>query len=201
MFMAKHPSVLITGSNIEKTVEQVGQAVLDQAMMFWDCGGQRGWNRGRIFQNVTWKPPVGLRDFLMDEVEKSEFNIKTSTHIEERPGMLNFSTVGRDCDQNTRVLYFQWDRVKKERIALCDRIEANFDVDALVGGEISIDIVPKGSGKHNALSYMNDGYGVHFFGDNIMNVGNDHSIAVRCSEYTEVKSVDETYKALEKLLA
>ena len=55
--------------------------------------------------------------------------------------MLNFSVIGRDCTQEQREDYFEWDKAMGERNITCMEIKGTWPkLDAVVGGQISIDI-------------------------------------------------------------
>ena len=59
---------------------------------------------------------------------------------------------------------------------LIKEIESKFDVSVSIGGEISIDIVPPGWGKHKILAHLSGDDEYTFFGDRIEVDENDHSI-------------------------
>ena len=73
---------------------------------------------------------------------------RTGLHIEKRPGMVNFSVVGRNATLGERKLYARFDSVDKERIRIAKEFKTQFpNLEAVVGGETGIDIFPKGSDK------------------------------------------------------
>ena len=56
----------------------------------------------------------------------SDWRHHHGNHIEERIGLVNYSTVGRDCDQSSRNAYYDWDKLQGERELFCkDTIEPN----------------------------------------------------------------------------
>ena len=59
--------------------------------------------------------------------------------------MLNISIVGRDCSLEQRQDYFEYDNNVGERPSIAEEINATWkDIEAVIGGQISIDITPKG---------------------------------------------------------
>ena len=71
----------------------------------------------------------------------SDWKHHHGNHIEERIGLVNYSTIGRNCDQSSRNAYYDWDQLKGERKLFCKMIEDTFPhLEASIGGEISIDI-------------------------------------------------------------
>ena len=78
-----------------------------------------------------------LISFLNDELDYSNFPIRTGDHIESRPGGINFSILGRgEGDMNGREEYVKWDRNTGERILIADRIKNQFpDLNVQIGGQ------------------------------------------------------------------
>ena len=95
--------------------------------------------------------------------------------------MLNFSIVGRDCSLEERLKYFDYDTKSNERSTISKEIIKKWNtLDAVIGGQISIDITPKGMNKSQVLEevkkfYPNDRY--IFIGDRTMEGGNDYPLA------------------------
>ena len=104
-------------------------------------------------------------------------------HIEDRGAMVNFSVVGRNCTQEQREEYFEWDKRMGERNITCMEIKGTWPkLDAVVGGQISIDIYPKGNDKSQVIDIIKQDRLVKsdeiiFIGDGIENGGNDYPLA------------------------
>jgi len=98
--------------------------------------------------------------------------------------MLNFSVVGRDCTQEQREDYFKWDKQTNERKNISNDIKSTWTkLDAVIGGQISIDIYPKGNDKSQVLNIIEQERLVPpseyiFIGDGIENGGNDYPLAL-----------------------
>ena len=97
--------------------------------------------------------------------------------------MLNFSVVGRNATLDQRAAYMEWDERKKERWSialtlLADKQEFG-DIDVSVGGEISIDIYPRGKDKSQAVEKVRQLHGlpIVFMGDRMGPNGNDYPAA------------------------
>ena len=100
-----------------------------------------------IYDN-KFKPPKDLIKYLETKVLKSEYPHRCGNHIEDRGSMVNFSVVGRDCTQEQREEYYEWDKKMGERNITAMEIKGTWpNLDAVIGGQISIDIYPKGKDK------------------------------------------------------
>ena len=74
--------------------------------------------------------------------------------------------------------YYYWDKKHKERIQICETIMSTFpNIEAAVGGQISIDIYEKGCNKAQVLDDIRGE--IYFFGDKMEKGGNDYPIAYR----------------------
>ena len=131
----------------------------------------------------TWKPSDEVRQFLQDELDYSQFRIRTDPHIEERPGCINFSVLGRGANWEERETYVQWDKDEHERESIARRFNERFpDLYATVGGQTGLDIAPLGRDKSQILRDFTDDDELHFFGDRMEPGGNDCSLAKAVKE-------------------
>lgn len=171
---------LITGSDRPKTLEQVGQRIYDSCLGVYQCNGNEHWYRNRRIKTNAWRPSYELRHYLQNKLHHSKYPFKTDKHIEDRTGMINFSTLGRAANQKQRAAYYEWDLKHKEREHIADEVNRKFkDLYASIGGQISIDIYPKGADKSQLINDLKDVYDhIHFFGDKTEHGGNDFSIAL-----------------------
>ena len=117
-----------------------------------------------------------------DTLDNSDYPVKAGNHIEDRGSMVNFSMVGRNCTISERRDYFEYDKKTKERQKIADIIKSsNKDIDAVIGGQISIDIAPKGRNKSQVLKHIiekeSDSSEFIFLGDRIEEGGNDYPLA------------------------
>ena len=88
---------LVTGSDIDKTLEQVGQDVFDNAKFSFNCSGNDVYQRGAALARNAWIPNQDVLDHLNKCLQTSPYEHRFGNHIEQRPGMLNFSIVGRNA--------------------------------------------------------------------------------------------------------
>ena len=175
-FECKHDVYLVTGSDRQKTIDQVGLDVYNRAKRVYNCSGSDVYEQDRNVYRDDWKPSDQVRQFLQDELDYSQFTIRTGTHIEERPGCINFSILGRGANWEEREVYKQWDKDENERHRIARRFNREFpDLYATVGGETGLDIAPQGRDKSQILRDF-DG-DVKFFGDKMDKGGNDYLLA------------------------
>ena len=84
-----------------------------------------------------WTLPHDVNAWLMSELRQSNFTIRTGTHIERRPGCVNFSILGRGANWEEREVYKQWDKDEHERQEIAKRFNNKFpDLFATVGGVV-----------------------------------------------------------------
>lgn len=171
---------LVTGSDLSKVQEQVPKNILDKCRGIFTCMGNELWMDGKLVYRNSVDFPEPLIGWLWQQVEHSEYPVKRSNNLEYRPGMLNFSTIGRTATLEQRKDYFLWDKQTGERQRIVNFINRKYpDFEACIGGQISIDIQPIGKNKKQALEWVVDKYDepVYFFGDHCDDGGNDSAIA------------------------
>jgi phosphomannomutase len=176
--------IFVTGSDKEKTIEQVGEKIWTRASRAYQSCGNAVYQGGQLIQKNQFDLDPELKKLLLEFVKYSDCPKQFDNHIEERIGLINFSTVGRSCPQEARDEYYDWDCRNKERETFCKIIEDKFPaLEATVGGQISIDIYPKGQNKAQVLE---DLYGpITFFGDKCEPGGNDYPIVAEMEKQIE----------------
>ena len=192
---------LLTGSDKDKTIEQVGEKIWNKATRCYQSCGNAVYEDGKLIKENKFKLDHELKFLLIETIAKSKVPMKFGNHIEERIGLINFSTVGRKIPDEARDAYERWDKRKGERERVCKRIMAQFPrLEASVGGQISIDIHPKGQDKSQIL---NDIEGpIMFFGDKCEPGGNDYPIVKKIKDkhiVHKVKDWQSTKAILESL--
>ena len=203
IFCRHHDVYLVTGSDRQKTVEQLGLDIFYTCKRVYNCSGCDVYERDKNVYRDTWKPSDEVRQFLQDELDYSQFRIRTDPHIEERPGCINFSILGRGANWEERETYVQWDKDEHERESIARRFNERFpDLYATVGGQTGLDIAPFGRDKSQILRDFNEDDELHFFGDRMEEGGNDYSLAKevekRCGFAYNVENYTETWKLLSK---
>ena len=176
--------IFVTGSDKEKTIEQVGEKIWTRAKRVYQSCGNAVYQGGELIDWKKFDAPKDLIHMLYKFLKASDWQHQHGTHVEERLGLLNYSTVGRQCDQASRNAYYDWDRISRERLTLCKMIEQEFpELEATVGGQISIDIYPKGQNKAQVLDDIKGP--ITFFGDKCRPGGNDYPIVERLGQLHE----------------
>lgn len=197
---------LVTGSDRDKTIEQISEPTYNLCKKVYNCSGSDVYSGSEKVRSSAWRVPPSMHRILDGWLQASKFPVRTGNHKEERPGMMNFSVVGRNATKEQRAEYVEYDTLNKERETIAHIINSYYkDITATVGGETGIDIHPTGSDKSQILEdFQNYREKIHFFGDSIFPSGNDWSIAKAIEERTngkshQVKDWRDTWKQLEEL--
>ena len=182
---------LVTGSDKDKTIEQVGEKIWTKAKRVYQSCGNAVYEGGELIRQSDFKLDTELQRLLYTFLATSDWKHKHGNHIEERIGLVNFSSIGRDCDQSSRNAYYDWDKLQGERELFCKIVEDTFpDLEASIGGQISIDIYPKGQNKSQVLVDINGP--VTFFGDRCQPGGNDYPLVERLGQLNELYNLSVT---------
>ena len=88
---------LVTGSDYNKTVEQCGEDIIMSVKRVYNCSGNDVWEKGKNIYTNEWHLPAEAEGWLLQELRYSNFPLRTGLHLEHRPGMCNFSVVGRNA--------------------------------------------------------------------------------------------------------
>ena len=184
----------VTGSNKDKTIEQIGIDMWLTARRVYQACGNVVYQKGQLVRSDDFEPSHKLHSFLCELLEQSPWYGDYGNNIEKRIGLVNFSTIGRDCPQEKREEYFA---NEKERMSNAKAIMDKFPhLEACVGGQISIDIYMRGKNKAQILNDIS-AYSV-FFGDGWED-GNDAPLAERVDKAYQVSGGKETWDILKSL--
>jgi len=169
---------LVTGSDYVKTLEQVGVEVCMSVKRIYNCSGSDVYEQGINVRTSDWQAPKELYDLMYGWLQASPFPARMGRHIEKRPGMINFSIVGRGATLGERKMYVDYDLKNRERESIAYEINSKFnDITATVGGETGVDIHPTGADKGQILKDFDSNDKIIFFGDKIEQGGNDYPLA------------------------
>ena len=183
-FCQTNPVYLVTGSDKAKTIEQISEPIYNLCKRVYQCNGNDVWKGEENIRTNEWKLPDLARTFLISCEYESPFSIRTGNHIEERPGMVNFSVVGRNANLEERARYVAYDTFENERNTIATAFNTMFpDLSAKVGGETGIDIAPRGANKSQILRDFNEDDTIHFYGDAMFEGGNDKPLADALLQY------------------
>ena len=196
-FAQNNDVYLVTGSDYPKTVEQVGHRICNTVKRVYNCSGNDVYERGVQTHFQHWQMPPEQYQWLQEQMDQSEFELRTGQHFEHRTGTVNFSVVGRGADAEQRELYVKWDKQTKERTSIAKQFEKLFPgFTASVGGDTGIDIYPNGMDKSQVLADFAEDDVIYFFGDKTSPGGNDFPIAKELENVYNVQSWQETYNRL-----
>ena len=183
-FVEKNEVYLVTGSDRDKTLEQVTPEIYNKCKRVYNCSGSDAYEGDNNVYRDDWQLPEDVEKFLCDELDYSQFPLRNGNHIERRPGGVNFSILGRDKDPSVgRPEYIEWNKQTNERHDIAERIRSQFpDLTVAIGGQTGIDIGPNGADKSQILRDFKEGDEIRFFGDRCEEGGNDYSLAISISE-------------------
>jgi len=177
-FCRRNRVFLVTGSDMVKVKEQVPESIRRLVEGIFTCSGNALTVGEEVIYDNEFKPPEGLMELLQDWLHYSHYPVKTGGHIEHRSGMLNYSTVGRNCTQEQREEYEHWDDENGERRILREKVLHMWpSLDCAIGGQISVDIYPRGLDKsqsYHRVKGNNPNHAIIFCGDRLMPGGNDY---------------------------
>jgi phosphomannomutase len=97
--------------------------------------------------------------------------------------MINVSPIGRSCTQEERNEYEKYDIEHSIRVNMIEQIKSELgavlgnNITFSIGGQISVDIFPRGWDKTYCLQFVQYKYDkIYFFGDKTQKGGNDYEI-------------------------
>ncbi|CAL8102359.1 unnamed protein product [Orchesella dallaii] len=203
---------VVGGSDLVKICEQLGggtRVISDFDYVFAE-NGLVAYSSGDIIGTESIQKYIGeenLQRFInyaLAYLSKITLPVKRGTFIEFRSGMINVCPVGRSCSQAERLEFYEYDKVHKIRETMAEDFRREFGDLGLqfsIGGQISLDVFPKGWDKTYCLSYLDKIPNIHFFGDKTSPGGNDYEIFFdsRTKGHT-VTSPEDTEKELREML-
>ena len=173
---------LVTGSDKQKTVEQITPEIYNSCRRVYNCSGSDVYEQDKNVYRDEWELPEEVGRFLQDELDFSQFPIRNGNHIERRPGGVNFSILGRDEDPTLgREEYIKWDKERLEREDIADRLRNHFpELNVQIGGQTGLDISNKD--KSQILRDFSPDDEIHFFGDMMEEGQNDYPLGKAVQE-------------------
>lgn len=185
---------IVTGSDYEKTEEQLGEDICLAVTGIYNCSGNAFYVNGELKESKEFKLNDSQLAILERYLSKSPFPLRTGNHFEARDGMCNFSVVGRNATSDERAQYAEYDSKVAERSRIVNQFKNCFpDLDAVIGGDISIDIFPKGNDKSQVAAELKP---FIYFGDRVFPGGNDYKIAQQAELHYAVKDWQDTRRIL-----
>eukprot|EP00485_Elphidium_margaritaceum_P005685 CAMPEP_0202687058 /NCGR_PEP_ID=MMETSP1385-20130828/2758_1 /ASSEMBLY_ACC=CAM_ASM_000861 /TAXON_ID=933848 /ORGANISM="Elphidium margaritaceum" /LENGTH=264 /DNA_ID=CAMNT_0049341771 /DNA_START=93 /DNA_END=887 /DNA_ORIENTATION=+ len=210
---------LVGGSDFPKQQEQLGGAEAGDVRNFFDFvfseNGLCAWENGKALNSHNLKKELSedeiaqFVDFCMVYIAGLKLPKKRGTFVEFRSGMINVSPIGRNCSQEERIEYFEFDQKHKVREKMIEAFKQQLPelakkLKCSIGGQISYDVFPHGWDKTYCLRFVEEKQfkEIHFFGDKTFEGGNDFEIFhdKRTIGHT-VKSPEETEELIKGILA
>ena len=205
-WLKQHNAYVATGSDYGKVEEQIPKEVINLFAGIYCSMGNTLYKKGK----QIYQKKMAENKSLMDDLEKFRHDTKYSNqlfecYIEKRIGMVNFSVIGRNCPYEERLKYASWDQQNGERCNIQEVLSKKYpEYDFELGGNISIDIIPKGCGKGQIAHHLRTEYPnekLVFLGDRTVEGGNDYALAselrkIGNSLVIQVENNDEVIKIL-----
>ncbi|CAL5225393.1 g8200 [Coccomyxa viridis] len=212
---------IVGGSDQVKICEQLGSNAPFEYDYLFSENGLVAYKDGKVVAIQSLKKHLGedklkeLINFVLHYIADLDIPIKRGTFIEFRNGMLNVSPIGRNCSQEERDEYEQYDLkngIRKKFVGVLREKFADLNLVYSIGGQISFDVFPQGWDKTYCLQFVEaDGFNdIHFFGDKTFEGGNDHEIfmspktkghSVTSPKDTELQCTEIFIKPLEQKIA
>jgi phosphomannomutase len=199
-FCRSNQVFLVTGSDKPKTVEQIGEDTYNLCHTVYQCNGNDVWQSKKHLYTNEWILPEDAHEWLSVQLTSSTYRVRTGLHFEHRPGMINFSIVGRNANKEEREDYVVHDELSDERNIIASAFNTVFpDLEAKVGGETGIDISPKGFDKSQVIKDFDKEDNTWFFGDAMHEGGNDLPLALVVKHSRHVTNWKQTWEYLQIL--
>lgn len=206
-WLKAHMAYLACGSNYEKITEQLPPDAVSAFSGIYSSMGNVYHQKGK----EIYRHEIKLNKEMLQFLERCRRNTAYQgrlygNYLELRPGMLNFSILGRSCPFAERAKYHEWDKEYQERESIAKEMNEKFsEYETTVGGKISLDIVTRGCGKEQIAKALREKHPrdkLIFFGDKTEKGGNDYAIAetlrgMENAEVVAVNSPDDVLKYLE----
>ena len=196
----------VGGSNLPKQHEQLGDSM--KFLKYWfPENGIVAYENGVEFHKNSFIGSIGydnyqeLIDYFLKILSDIKLPKKTGLFVELRDGLLNLCPVGRLCSYDERIEFFEFDKVHNIRKNICKKLAEKFpefNLSFVIGGQISIDVFPKGWDKTYCLKHVSDIYDkIYFFGDKYLEGGNDFEIySSSRTDSFKVDSPEDTIRIL-----
>jgi phosphomannomutase len=203
-FASDHEVYIVTGSDKQKTLEQIGQDTWDACTRVYQCSGNDVWENGENIRVNKLEPTDDMNKFFSVWLNLSNYTVRTGQHVDVRPGLINFSIVGRGATKSERADYVKYDEDTSERSMIAEAFNNYFRPAfvAQVAGETGIDIMRAREDKSQIIRDFQPSDTLHFFGDKVMLGGNDYTLAAevikRGGSVYSVKDWRETWQHLKR---
>ena len=201
---------IVGGSDLNKQKEQLG-VCLELFNYVFSENGTVAFKETECFHKVSIIDYLGeekyqkLINYCLNYISKLDIPKKRGTFVELRNAMINISPIGRSCSQEEREEFFEYDKKENIRTKFVEDLKEELkelNLSYSIGGQISIDVFPKGWDKTYCLQHVKkEGFNkVYFFGDKTSPGGNDYEIFISPeTESYSVESPSETIDLINKI--
>lgn len=177
---------IVGGSDWPKMQEQMGGDDVTQMYDYvFSENGLVAFKNGKEIGRQSIKNYLGEENvkrfvnFCLRYMADLDIPKKRGTFIEFRNGLINVCPIGRNCTQEERIEFFEFDKEHKIRekfVEACQKEFTDMGLHFSIGGQISFDVFPKGWDKTFCLGLVDKYREIHFFGDKTYPGGNDYEI-------------------------
>ena len=184
--MLRLASGIVGGSDLPKMQEQMGG---EDATQMYDYvfseNGLVAFRDGKEFSKMSIKKHLGEEkiklfvNFCLHYMADLDIPKKRGTFIEFRNGLINVCPIGRNCTQEERIEFSEYDdkhKIRDKFVTACQKEFPELGLHFSIGGQISFDVFPTGWDKTFCLNLIDKYREIHFFGDKTYPGGNDHEI-------------------------
>ncbi|XP_077301452.1 uncharacterized protein LOC143922051 [Arctopsyche grandis] len=175
----------VGGSDLSKQQEQIGDNVLSIFDYGFPENGLQYYQGNHLIESQSFVKFLTepnyciLVNAILLILSKITIPCKRGNFVELRESILNISPIGRSCSREERAEFLAFDNEHKIREEIAKEIDDLFGkslgIRCAIGGQISIDIFPKGWDKTYCLKFIKQKK-IFFFGDKTEQGGNDYEL-------------------------
>lgn len=191
----RHTTMIVSGSDSNKVLKQFGvtevgdllrtgpklhYALFENGLVGYKYDGcLLELHRKRFIDHLGEEAYQELVNRILNLFSEIKLPFKRGTFVELRAATLNISPVGRSCTPAERKRFEEYDQTQKLLLRIRDTLETEFgrkfDLEFALGGQISLDVYPRGWDKSYLFNYIDvqPFDEIHFFGDRCGPKGND----------------------------
>lgn len=201
----------VGGSDLSKQEEQLGKENMDLFTWKFAENGLMAYHEDELINLTSLISEIGednyqdLINACLFVLSETKIPVKRGNFIEMRNGMINVSPIGRSCSQSEREQFYKLDKICEIRKKMIEQIKdrvPHLNLTYSIGGQISMDIFPRGWDKTYCLRFLKEKYDqIYFFGDKTEKGGNDYEIYIdpRVKAFS-VRSYEDTIEILRTLV-
>jgi phosphomannomutase len=151
---------IVSGSDRVKIIQQLGEPIANDAEFCFGENGLTAHKKGKLIGQTSLKEHMGEENikkfvnFCLHYIADLDIPIKRGTFVEFRHGMINVSPIGRNCANEERNDFEQYDHEHLIRKTMIEKLKAQFsdlNLRYSIGGQISFDVFPQGWDKSYCL--------------------------------------------------